>query len=236
MPKDWLAWHEPYDDPSSSLSHRLAAVQVHIGRAIDACAPGPIRLLSMCAGQGRDLLGVLPSHARRDDVRALLVELDPRNVQRARARIDELGLDGVTIVEGDAGVTDSYAPIAPVDVALVCGVFGNVEDDDIAGAARLLPMLLAPGATVVWTRFPREPELLPRIDGWFRDAGFEAIAVETGAGTDGSAYGLGVHRLAIDPPPFRSGVRLFTFVDDPDPTGAKAKARAQASGNTATSS
>ena len=236
MPKDWLAWHEPYDDPSSSLSRRLAAVQVHIGRAIDACAPGPIRLLSMCAGQGRDLLGVLPEHPRRADVQALLVELDPRNVERARARIDELGLDGVTIVEGDAAVTDSYAPIAPVDVALVCGVFGNVADDDIGRTARSLPVLLAPGATVVWTRYPREPELLPRIDGWFREAGFEAVALETGAGDDGSKYGLGVHRLAVEPQPFAAGVRMFTFVDDPDPTGAKATARAQASENTATSS
>jgi hypothetical protein len=236
VPKDWLAWHEPYDDPSSSLSHRLAAVQVHIASAIDACAPGPIRLLSMCAGQGRDLLGVLPEHPRRADVRALLVELDRRNVERGRARLDALGLDGVTLVEGDAAVTDSYAPIAPVDVALVCGVFGNVVDDDIAGAIHALPALLAPRATVVWTRYPREPELLPRIDGWFHDAGFETVAVETGAGSDGSRYGLGVHRLAVEPRPFERGVRLFTFVDDPDPTGAKAAARAQASENTATSS
>jgi SAM-dependent methyltransferase len=235
VPKDWLAWHEPYDDPSSSLAHRLAAVQVHIARAIDACAPGPIRLLSMCAGQGRDLLGVLPDHPRRDDVRALLVELDPRNVEHARARIEELALDDVSVVDGDAALTDSYAPIVPVDVALVCGVFGNVVDDDIAAAIRLLPMLLAPGGTVVWTRFPREPELLPRIDEWFRDTGFETVAVETGAGTDGSKYGLGVHRLAVEPRPSRSGVRLFTFVDDPDPTGANER-RAQASENTATSS
>ena len=235
MPKDWLAWHEPYDDPSSSLSHRLAAVQMHIARAIDACAPGPIRLLSMCAGQGRDLLGVLPDHPRRDDVQALLVELDRRNVERARALIDELGLEGVSIVEGDAARTDSYAPIAPVDVALVCGVFGNVVDDDIASAIQLLPTLLAPNATVVWTRFPREPELLPRIDGWFHDAGFDTIAVETGAGDDGSKYGLGVHRLVAEPQAFASGARLFTFVDDPDPTGEKAR-RAQSSANTATSS
>lgn len=235
MPKDWLAWHEPYEDPSSSLSHRLAAVQAHIARAIDACAPGPIRLLSMCAGQGRDLLGVLPDHPRRHDVHALLVELDARNVERARARVDELGLDGVSIVEGDAARTESYAPIAPADVALVCGVFGNVVDDDIRAAVAAVPMLLAPRASVVWTRFPREPELLPRIDGWFHDAGFETVAIETGAGTDGSKYGLGVHRLVAEPRPFEPGVRLFTFVDDPDPTGEKAR-RAQASENTATSS
>ncbi|GHD35622.1 hypothetical protein GCM10010335_31060 [Streptomyces galbus] len=32
----------------------------------------------MCAGQGRDLIGVLAGHPRRDDVRARLVELDEK--------------------------------------------------------------------------------------------------------------------------------------------------------------
>ena len=221
MPKDWLEWHEPYDDPSSSLAQRLASVQVHIARALEACAPGPIRLLSMCAGQGRDLLGVLPDHPRRDDVRALLVELDPRNVERGRAAIARLGLEHVTLDEADASDTTAYAAAVPVDVALVCGVFGNVVDDDIASTVQHLPSLLAPGATVVWTRYPREPELLPRIDAWFHDAGFETVALETGAG--GRSFGIGVHRLVADPAPFTPGVRLFTVVDAPDPTGARAR-------------
>jgi hypothetical protein len=233
VPKDWLAWHEPYDDPSSSLAHRLASVQGHIGAALDACAPGPIRLLSMCAGQGRDLLGVLPDHPRRDDVTALLVELDARNVAIARRAIEAAALPEVRIVEGDASLTSSYASIAPVDVALVCGVFGNVEDEDIPRTIQHLPSLLAPGAIVVWTRFPRTPDLLPRIDRWFHDAGFETITLESS--TEGVRYGLGVHRLTVDPQPFDPGVRLFTFVDDPDPTGEKAQ-RAQDSANTATSS
>jgi hypothetical protein len=227
MPKDWLEWHEPYDDPSSSLAHRLASVQVHIARVLDACAPGPIRVLSMCAGQGRDLLGVLPDHPRRDDVRALLVELDPRNVERGRAAIARLGLEQVDLREGDAADTGAYTSAVPVDVALVCGVFGNVVDDDIAHTVHHLPSLLAPGATVVWTRYPREPQLLPRIDRWFHDAGFETIAIETGDG--GRGFGIGVHRLVAEPAPFVPHIRLFTFVDDPDPMG-------QRSGNVSTSS
>jgi hypothetical protein len=219
VPKDWLAWHEPYDDPSSSLAHRLTSVQGHISAALDACGPGPIRLLSMCAGQGRDLLGVLPDHPRRDEVTALLVELDPRNVAIAREAIDAASLDDVQIVVGDASSTDSYASIAPVEVALVCGVFGNVEDEDIPRTIGHLPSLLAPGGIVVWTRFPREPALLPRIDGWFNEAGFETVALESS--TEGVRYGLGVHRLTVSPPPFASGVQLFAFVDDPDPTGAR---------------
>jgi hypothetical protein len=48
----------------------------HLSAALDAVLAGPIRLLSLCAGQGRDVLGVLPGHARRGDVAAVLVESD----------------------------------------------------------------------------------------------------------------------------------------------------------------
>jgi hypothetical protein len=92
-----------------------------------------------------------------------------------------------------------------------------VTDDDIEATVAHLPSLCAPRATVIWTRYPREPALLPRIDGWFRAAGFESVALEVGEA--GRSFGVGVHQLAVPPPPFEPGVHLFTFVDEPDPAG-----------------
>jgi hypothetical protein len=43
-------------------------------------------VISLCAGQGRDLLGVLADHPRREDVRARLVELDAPCGPRAGLR------------------------------------------------------------------------------------------------------------------------------------------------------
>ena len=214
MPRDWLDWHAKYDQPGSSLARRLASVQTHIARALDSQPAGRIRVLSMCAGQGRDLLGVLRDHPRRDDVRALLVELDPRNIELGREAITELGLAGVRLDEADASTTSSYCDIVPVNVALVCGVFGNVLDEDIHATIDVLPSLLARDATVVWTRFPRERELLPRIDRWFVDGGFETVTIETGVD-----YGIGVHRFTGESRVFEAEVRMFSFVDDPDPRG-----------------
>ena len=57
--KDWAAWHGRYDDPALSLSRRLGAVQARIRDALDQAGPGRIRLVSLCAGDGRDVLGVL---------------------------------------------------------------------------------------------------------------------------------------------------------------------------------
>src|SRR2546428_8655166 len=121
---DWVAWHERYDNPESSLHRRLGIVQGRIRDALDDAPPGEIPLLSMCAGQGRDLLGVLPEHPRRDDVRAVLVELDPHNASVARE--SARALPTIRVVTGDAGHTASYAEVVPVRIAMVCGVFGNI--------------------------------------------------------------------------------------------------------------
>jgi len=66
-------------------------------------------VISICAGQGHDLLGPLQQHPRRDDVLARLVELDVQNVGIARGVAREAALSRVEIVTGDASVSDAYA-------------------------------------------------------------------------------------------------------------------------------
>ena len=61
---NWVEWHDEYDQPGTSLHRRLELVRHRIREALDAAPPGPIRALSMCAGQGLDLLGVLDDHPR----------------------------------------------------------------------------------------------------------------------------------------------------------------------------
>lgn len=208
MARDWLDWHGEYDRPGSRLSQRLAAVEAQIAGALDRAGPGPVQVVSMCAGQGRDLLGVLAVHPRRSDVRARLVELDPRNAARARAAAPQ----GVEVVQGDASTTTAYEGAVPADLVLVCGVFGHAADDDIHRIIEHLPALCAAGATVIWTRGGRrQPDLRPTIRRWFAGAGFEELAFTTG---DGDSWGVGAHRLVAEPAPFRAGVRLFTFVDE----------------------
>jgi hypothetical protein len=82
--RDWVEWHRDYDDPGSPLSRRLELVQGHLCAELDHAPGGDIRVISLCAGQGRDVIGVLAGHPRRGDVRARLVELDERNVAVAR--------------------------------------------------------------------------------------------------------------------------------------------------------
>jgi hypothetical protein len=206
---DWLAWHDAYDDPASGLSHRLARVQNRVAQALDAQPPGPVSVLSMCAGRGSDLLDPLARWPRRQDVTALLVETDPRLAADAAARAADAALAGVRVVVADAGETGVYAPVVPVGLALVCGVFGNVPDADVERIVATLPALLAPGATVIWTRTRAEPDLTPRVRAWFADQGFAELGFDT---EDGYDYAVGTHVLRAEPARYRPGVRMFRFV------------------------
>jgi hypothetical protein len=180
-------------------------VQRHVRAALDACAPGPIRLVSLCAGQGHDVIGALADHPRASDVQARLVELHPDNCAAAR----ENAPANVEIRCGDASRTDEYAGAVPADVVLANGVFGNISDADIEHTIRMLPSLCAPGATVTWTRHRRPPDFTPQIRAWFTEAGFREVAFET---ADEFIFTVGVTRLARDPDPFVPGATLFEFL------------------------
>jgi hypothetical protein len=192
--RDWVDWHFAYDDPSSALSGRLACVRRHLGRAVDDAPPGPVSLVSLCAGQGHDVLGVLPEHRRRDDVRAVLVEFDPVNADLASHRAAEAGLSQVRVRQADAGLVASFADALPADVLMLCGIFGNISDAEIEQTVKAAAALCAPGATVIWTRHRRPPDLTVSIRGWFADGGFDEVAFD--ALDTGPMVGVGVSRLS----------------------------------------
>jgi hypothetical protein len=202
--KDWLAWHGLYDKPESNHGKRLEVVRAYIGEALSACEPGPIRVISMCAGDGRDILGVLETHPRASDVSGRLVELHPELVERARATAPT----GIDVVCADAGDASSYVGAAPADLVVSSGIFGNISDEDVRATIDAWPMLCAPGAAVVWTRHGREPDLRDAIRGWIADAGFEE---ERYVGPPGG-FGVGLARMTSAPRALAPDARLFTFV------------------------
>jgi hypothetical protein len=209
--KDWVAWHSEYDDPGSPLRQRLDRVTRYLALALDHVPPGQIRLLSLCAGQGRDVLQVLQDHPRRRDVAALLVESDPENAGVARREAANAGLSEVRIREADASLVANFADALPVEVLLLAGIFGNVRDADIRRTIEAAPALCAPGATVIWTRHRRPPDVTGPIRSWFAAVGFEEVAFDELENK--YLASVGVHRLAKDrrgtlP---ATGQPLFTF-------------------------
>ena len=205
----WQEWHEAYADESSPLSRRLRLVQDHVRQWLDERPEADLTVVSACAGQGHDLLGVLGGRDDAHRVRATLLETDPVNAAAARDAAERLGLSHVRVVEADAGRLSSYAGAVPADLVLMVGVFGNITDDDVHRTVAALPQLCAAGATVIWTRTREAPDLTPTLRTWLHDNGFVEEAFHA---PDGVHFSVGVHRLTAEPRPLDEAGRMFTFV------------------------
>ncbi|MEU6717039.1 SAM-dependent methyltransferase [Nonomuraea sp. NPDC046802] len=217
MTRDWQQWHTYYDSPTSSLAQRLNVVRRDIHRALIEApcdADGVVRLTSICAGEGRDVLPVLAERGNGREVKALLLEIHPALAARAGAQAEELALPGVEVREADAGLIETYLGIPASHVLLVCGVFGNISVDDVRRTIATLPALLAPEGIVIWTRGVQDPAHDPSRDirDHFAEHGFRELAF---TGTEEGEFRVGMHQLAVEPADVRSmspSSRMFTFL------------------------
>ena len=209
---DWSEWHDAYARPGSGLVDRLDAVRAEINRRLDQTAPDPVRVISVCAGDGRDLLGALDERSDAGRVSALLVEFDAALATRACAAAHALDAR-VEVRQADAAESSVYTDAVPADLVLLCGIFGNISDDDVRATIEAAPQLCAPGAEVIWTRHRGDPNLTPSIREWFAAAGFDEVAFVAPQTVEWfDKWSVGVHRLATEPQPLKSGGHWFTFL------------------------
>ena len=184
--------------------------------------------MSLCAGQGRDVIDVVATHPRGSEVSALLVELDPALAAFARERAAGAGVaDRVRSSRGmprSAGRTSMPMPMLsdahpdagdsgalPADIVLVCGVFGNISPADITRTIQAMRGFCVPGGQVLWTRHRRPPDRTPAVRADFAAAGFTELDYEA---PEGTILAVGRHRLHGPTAPFDPGQQLFEFVGD----------------------
>jgi hypothetical protein len=200
------------------MADRLRVVQERIREARESFPSGPVRVISVCAGDGRDLLGVQFGHPRAKYVAARLVDMSPELAEAGRDRTSRAGLTGVEFKVGDASTAVVYSGAVPADIVLFCGIFGNVSDLDVRGAIHHLPEFCARGATVIWTRGRFESDLTPAIRGWFVEADFTELSFVPIAGRR-SRSGLPVSRgLQNRSGPTSNPSHSFPQMRDPRPS------------------
>jgi hypothetical protein len=205
--RTWTGWPARAYERSGS-QQRLAAVQVHLADCLDSAATGRVRVLSMCAGDGRDVIGVLESHPRKRDAVAWLVEMDQKSVALGVGRATDAGLAGtINFLRGDATDSATYRNVAPGDIVLVCGVWGHVPSDERASLVSSLAALCRPGGAVIWTRGVRRGmERLHEIQAHFSGSCWQELRVSI---TPDQKWAVATYRyqgpsraLAIDQPIF----------------------------------
>lgn len=136
-----------------------------------------------------------------------MVELDPRIAAEARWSAEAAGLERVDIVVGDAASTALYAGMVPADLVLMCGVFGNITDEDVEATIGYCTELCRGGGTVIWTRHRKPPDLVPHICRWLEARGFERQWLSE----PDADFGVGVHRFTGEPRPLTADGHMFTF-------------------------
>jgi hypothetical protein len=209
--RDYLKWHDAYDDPNSDLSWRLSQTQTYIRLALDHLA-GPVTVLSLCAGDGRDVLSVLADRDDSSGVQTTLIELHPVLAQRAREFAAEAGLTGVTVRSQDAGNTAAYAGSVPADLVIMMGIFGNISDDDVHRTIETAPQLCKSGATLLWSRSTNGSDRNASVRGWLSEAGFTELDYLEFDQDEGERAALGSARYDGPPQTFAIGRQLFTFL------------------------
>ena len=212
MPKDWRDWHQHYDNPNSSISLRLELVQRDLRRALSE-APndenGVVNLITMCAGEGRDVLPVLAEENSGRPVKATLVEYDQTLAQHARTAVEDLQLSAVEVRTADAGTTDTYRDLPPAQVMTVCSVFGNIPFEDTQRTVATLPSLLADDGIVIWTRAGQDKSLAVRKV--FLDHGFSELSFSN---TTDDMFYVGMYQLTgkrAQPRAPEPCTRMFSF-------------------------
>ena len=207
--RDYVAWHDAYGDPQSSLSWRLSVVRSWIEGTLDEHT-GPLRVLSVCAGDGRDVLGVLALRPDVANVDVTLIEIDPVLAARARQQTADLHPRiRVDVRVADAGDPAAYSDAVPADLVLLVGIFGNITDADIARTIAAAPGMCRPGATVLWSRGRHGGDRRDEIRWRFLAAGFAEIGLDT-LDRDGHPT-VGAMRFLEDTKPMPTH-RLFTFL------------------------
>jgi hypothetical protein len=207
--RDYQLWHKEYDDPRSDLSWRLRTVQGYIRETLNEHR-GPFRVLSLCSGDGRDLIDVLAERDNSEPVSATLVELHPDIAQQARERARRAGLRQIEVRTTDGGLTDAYTDVVPADLVLLVGIFGNVCDEDVKRTVDAAPQLCRPAGTLIWSRGREQEDLNDVIRAWFGEAHFTEL--DYAALDTGSRPALGAMRYDGAARELVPNRRLFTFI------------------------
>ena len=166
-------------------------------------------MLSVCAGDGRDIIDVLAGRDDTSRVHTVLLEAHPRIADRARARARAAGISGLTVRTCDAADTANFADIVPADVVLLVGIFGNISPADIDMIIATAPQFCSPGATLIWSRGRDRDDINDHIRDEFAGTGFAELAY---AESDlSSRPALGALRYDGPPVPLDTTRHLFTF-------------------------
>jgi 2-polyprenyl-3-methyl-5-hydroxy-6-metoxy-1,4-benzoquinol methylase len=201
----WYDWHiEKHSDPNSYTSQRMT----DIGLVIEEYLKDTVHrsnIVSVCAGQGLDLIPILRQYPNSAD--AYLIDIEQQNIDHINKI--STGLEGIHTYAADATVSNTYInnKIPRANLLLVCGVFAHLTSEDQSIFIQNMRSLLKPGGYVIWTRID---EYLNDIHEKFENNGYKKIDLSHINLSTGS---VGMSRLKESIKTLHPDKQIFNFLD-----------------------
>jgi hypothetical protein len=198
-------WHDNYEDKTSTPYKRTLIVKKLI---VDYLInKNNITILSICAGQGRDVLTSLNA-----DTYAYLIDIDKKCIDYAQSYVNNNNIHNVSIIKADASLISTYVDnnIPKADLILICGVFGHLSLEDISITAQSLKQLIKTGGSVIWTRHKFDNDITKEVREAFELAGYKE---ETFISPKEEPFSIGMHKLienAIEP---IYDLKMFDYIE-----------------------
>lgn len=120
----------------------------------------PVRIMDVATGCGRYVLDVL-KETPDFDIRALLRDRDPQNLEAGRRLAKSMGLDNVRFEEGDAFDTESILAATPQpNIVIVSGLYELFSDNKmILASLKSIASILQAGGDLIYTCQPWHPQV-----------------------------------------------------------------------------
>jgi Methyltransferase domain len=209
---DWDNWHKLYET-SEDFRTRLRMVCQQISAVLDRCPDGPIRIISICAGDGRDVLEAVSEHHRCGDVQAFLLDNHAASLERGQRSAEKASMsENLHFMNADASLASSFTGLGHADLVLISGVLGHLDHADVPRLITKLPMLVKKGGSVIWTRHLKLHDggkQIPSIRKMFLKSHFQ----ETFFGcASPEGFVVVCDRFCGNQTPLDGGQRLFDFI------------------------
>lgn len=199
------SWHDNYEDKKSSPYKRTLMVKKLI---VDYLInKNNITILSICAGQGRDILTSL-----NEDTSAYLIDVDKECVDYAQSYVNKNDLNNVFVIEADASLISTYIDnnVPKADLILICGVFGHLSLEDINLTAQSLKQLIKPDGSVIWSRNKFDKDITEEVRDSFKLAGYEEEAFIS---PEKELFSIGMHKLIEDTIEPIYDLKMFDYIE-----------------------
>jgi len=148
----WTEWHEEaYNDINSLPYQRTEIVKDLINKYLSEIDKN-IVVISIGAGQSRDILPVLIGRKDNDRITTYLIDTDIECLNYAKNYAKDNNIINVHIVDMDGSLVKNYKDIPKADLIIFCGMMTQKNTDEVKNLANNIKLICNEDAQIIWSR------------------------------------------------------------------------------------